>query len=65
MRKFLSDRNIAVALFVFTFLIFVLAQEYTRQNGPNPGSRAVSSNSQIPAEQAQAEQPIPAAIIAR
>lgn len=61
MRKFLSDRNIAVALFVFTFLLFVLAQQYTLQNSRIPHNQVVSGKSTVPA----AEEPAPAVIIVR
>jgi hypothetical protein len=34
MQKLFSCRNIASFLFIATFFIFVLAQRYTRENGP-------------------------------
>lgn len=33
MRKILSYRNIASFLFIATFIVFVMAQHYTRMNG--------------------------------
>ena len=65
MRKFLSDRNIAVALFVFTFFLFVLAQQYTRQNSQVPANQSLSRKSSIQAGKADVNQAVPAVIIAR
>ncbi|OJW02231.1 MAG: hypothetical protein BGO52_22885 [Sphingobacteriales bacterium 44-61] len=64
MRKLLSYRNIAAVLFVFTFFIFVLAQQYTRQNGVEQRNQLVSGALQTDSTQA-VDQPIPAAIIVR
>lgn len=65
MRKFLSYRNIAAVLFVFTFFIFVLAQQYTKQNGIEQRNQLVSRS--IPADSTDkvTDQAAPAAIIAR
>lgn len=65
MRKFLSYRNIAAVLFVFTFFIFVLAQRYTRQNGMEQRNQFVSSSMQADSTDKVIDQATPAAIIAR
>ncbi len=65
MRKFLSYRNIAAVLFVFTFFIFVLAQQYTRQNGIEQRNQFVSSSMQADSTDKVIDQAAPAAIIAR
>jgi|GEM_PF-1069229 len=65
MRKLLSYRNIAAVLFVFTFFIFVLAQQYTRQNGADRNNRLVSTSLQADSTARVMDQPTPAAIIVR
>lgn len=65
MRKFLSYRNIAAVLFVFTFFIFVLAQQYTRQNGIEQRNKLVSSSMQADSTEKVIDQAVPATIIAR
>lgn len=65
MRKLLSYRNITATLFVFTFFVFVLAQQYTRRNGIEQNNRFVSSSLQADSTSQAIDQPTPAAIIAR
>ncbi len=44
MRKILSYRNIASFLFIATFIVFVMAQHYTRKNSPDAEGRVTVEN---------------------